>query len=215
MQQQAHVIAQRLLNIYRQEHVLVGGWAAVNRVLIDESNDPNVIAELKKLPTGERLVMHINKLRSGETPMDAIDPELLPYGGLMANISANVNLTNQELNELRAALDNFEPNFESLQQIRQLKSVQKFGNNWKENIKSALTKEPDMLAKWENVVRTARAYQMWDSAKELTSENFTERSRAQIQADMPEFETYLPMFGDEGQEVLAKLRTYVSSTPKN
>ena len=133
----------------------------------------------------------------------------------MANISANVNLTDQELNELRAALDNFEPNFESLQQIRQLKSVQKFGNNWKENIKSALTKEPDMLAKWENVVRTARAYQMWDSAKELISENFTERSRAQIQADMPEFETYLPMFGDEGQEVLAKLRTYVSSTPKN
>ena len=34
MKQHAHVIAQRLLNIYRQEHVLIGGWAAVNRVLI-------------------------------------------------------------------------------------------------------------------------------------------------------------------------------------
>jgi len=68
-----------------------------------------------------------------------------------------------------------------------------------------------MLPQWENVVRTAKAYQMWDSAKQLTSETLTERNRAQIQADMPEFETYLPMFGDSGQELLLKLRTFMSS----
>lgn len=214
MQQQAHVIAQRLLNVYRQEHVLTGGWAAVNHMLIAESNDPNVIAELEKLPTGKRLVAHINNLRSGKTPMNTIDPELLPYGGLMATHGINVNLTDAELAELKTALDSFEPNIDELNKIKQLKCVQKFGNNWKENIKAALSRNPDMQAQWDNVIRTARAFQMWDSAKELISEDFTERSRAQIQADMPEFETYLPMFGEEGQEILAKLRTFISSAPK-
>ena len=214
MQQQAHVIAQRLLNIYRQEHVLIGGWSAVNRVLVDESDDPNVIAELEKLPTGKRLIKHINNLRSGKTPMDTIDPELLPYGGLMAAQTSNISLTDDELAELKNALDNFEPNTEALKNIKTLRCVQKFGNNWREDIKALLSKDPETLAKWENVIRTAKAYQMWDSARELISENFTERSRAQIQADMPEFETYLPMFGDEGQEILAKLRTYLSSNQK-
>jgi len=214
MQQQAHVIAQRLLNVYRQEHVLIGGWSAVNRMLIAESNDPNVIAELEKLPTGKRLIKHIENLRSGKTPMDTIDPELLPYGGLMAVQTSNISLTDEELAELKFALDKFEPNTESLNDIKHLKCVQKFGNNWKEDIKAILSKDKDTLAKWENVIRTDKAYQMWDSAKELTSETFTERSRAQIQADMPEFETYLPMFGDEGQEILAKLRTYLSSNQK-
>ena len=146
--------------------------------------------------------------------MDTINPELLPYGGLMATQTSNINLTDAELNELKSALNNFEPNIEYLNKIKQLESVKKFGNNWKENIKSILAQYPDMSAKWENVIRTAKAYQMWDSAKELISEDFTERSRAQIQADMPEFETYLPMFGDEGQEILAKLRTYISSGSK-
>lgn len=214
MQQQAHVIAQRLLNVYRQEHVLIGGWSAVNRMLIAESDDPNIIAELEKLPTGKRLIKHIENLRSGKTPMDTIDPELLPYGGLMAVQTSNISLTDEELAELKFALDKFEPNTESLNDIKHLKCVQKFGNNWKEDIKAILSKDKDTLAKWENVIRTDKAYQMWDSAKELTSETFTERSRAQIQADMPEFETYLPMFGDEGQEILAKLRTYLSSNQK-
>lgn len=42
-------------------------------------------------------------------------------------------------------------------------------------------------------------------------ETLTERHRAQIQADMPEYETYLPMFGDSGKEMLTKLRTFMSS----
>jgi hypothetical protein len=39
----------------------------------------------------------------------------------------------------------------------------------------------------------------------------SERVRAQVQADMPDYETYLPMFGDAGTELLAKLRTFISS----
>ena len=55
------------------------------------------------------------------------------------------------------------------------------------------------------------AYKMWDEAQQLVSETLTERNRAQIQADMPDFETYLPMFGDSGKELLSKLRTFMSS----
>ena len=38
MQQHAHIVAQRLLNLYRQAHVIEGGWTAVNRVFISESD---------------------------------------------------------------------------------------------------------------------------------------------------------------------------------
>ena len=36
MKAKASVVAQKLLNLYRQEHVIVGGWAAVNAVLPEE-----------------------------------------------------------------------------------------------------------------------------------------------------------------------------------
>ena len=63
MSQSAHIVAQRLLNLYRQEHVIRGGWAAVNQVFIAESNDEQVIHELENLPTGKKLIEHINNLR--------------------------------------------------------------------------------------------------------------------------------------------------------
>lgn len=214
MQQQAHVIAQRLLNLYRQAHVINGGWAAVNKVLIAESDDPQVIAALEKLPTGKRLATHIDNLRMKKTPMDTIDPDLLPYGGLLAGQDMAVSLTQAEVDELKSALAHFEPTPDGLNKIKRLDCVRKFGADWAENIKSALSDDANALAIWDNVVRTAKAYQLWDSAKELTSETLTERDRAQIQADMPEFETYLPLFGDAGNEMLTKLRTFMSSMPK-
>ena len=211
MQQQAHIIAQRLLNLYRQEHVIHGGWAAVNYVLLNESDDPQVIAELESLPTGKKLIAHINNLRSGKTPMDSIDNDLLPYGGMMSGQESYVFLDKSELSQLKYELDNFEPTPESLKAIKQLPFVKKFGSDWDEDIKSALSGDRDALAKWDNVVRTDKAYKLWDSAQQLVSETLTERNRAQIQADMPEFETYLPMFGDAGKELLEKLRTFMSS----
>ena len=211
MQQQAHIIAQRLLNLYRQEHVINGGWAAVNPVLVAESDDPQVREELKKLPTGKRLATHIENLRSGATPMDTIESELLPYGGLIASQEMHYSLTEEEMSKLKSALDSFETTPESLKSIKNLDCVSKFGADWVEAIKSVLAKDPEYLEKWDAVVRTSKAYQMWDSAKQLMSETLTERNRAQIQADMPEFETYLPMFGDQGKEMLSKLRTFMSS----
>ena len=89
--------------------------------------------------------------------------------------------------------------------------VQKLGNDWTVDIKSALADDPEALEKWKVVIRTDKAYRTWDSAQQLVSETLTERNRAQIQADMPEFETYLPMFGEAGSELLSKLRTFMSS----
>lgn len=211
MQQQAHTIAQRLLNLYRQAHVIDGGWGAVNPVFIAESNDPQVITELENLPTGKKLIAHINNLRSGETPMDSIDKDLLPYGGLMSGQSASISLTEDEINQLKQALGTFQPTPENLNTIKQLPFIQKFGNDWVDDVKSALAFDNDLLSQWNRVVQTYNAYRIWDSAKELLTETLTERSRAQIQADMPEFETYLPMFGDAGKEMLSKLRTFMSS----
>ena len=211
MQQQAHTVAQRLLNLYRQAHVIDGGWAAVNKVFIAESNDAQVITELENMPTGKKLVAHINNLRSGKTPMDSIDKDLLPYGGLMSGTTINVSLSEDEINQLKIALDNFQPTLESLNDIKELPFIQKFGNDWIEDIKAALAFNRDMSAKWKTVIQTDTAYRIWDSAKELLSETLTERHRARIQADMPEYETYLPMFGDAGKEMLAKLRTFMSS----
>lgn len=212
MLQQAHTIAQRLLNLYRQAHVINGGWAAVNKVFLAEANDPQIFEELEKLPTGKRLATHINNLREGKTAPDTIEDELLPYGGMLAGQDANrIALSQSELDELKSALANFEPNPDGLEKMKKLSFIKKFGNNWIEDIKSALANDVSLASKWDDVARANKAYQMWESAKQLVSENLTERDRAQIQADMPEFETYLPMFGEKGKAVLAKLRTFVSS----
>lgn len=211
MQQHTLVTAQRLLNLYRQEHVINGGWAAVNEVFLRESSDNGVMDALSSLPTGAKLVKHIENLRSGKTPMDSIENDLLPYGGMMFGTEAEISLTPDEIHQLKIALDSFETNPAGLDKIKKLPFVQKFGSDWVDDIKSALADNNELLAKWDTVVRTARAYQAWDLAQQLVSEPLTERSRAKIQADILEFETYLPMFGDTGKEMLAKLRTFLSS----
>lgn len=211
MAQQAHIIAQRLLNLYRQAHVIEGGWAAVNKVFIAESNDEQVISELENLPTGKKLVAHIQNLRDKKTPMNSIDKDLLPYGGLMIGRENSLSLSSEEIKELKTALNDFQPTIENLNVIKSMPLVKKFGNDWIQDIKAAIIHDADLSEKWQTVIQTDKAYQVWDSAHELLSQTLTERNRSQIQANMPEFETYLPMFGDSGQKMLARLRTFISS----
>ncbi len=211
MPQSANVIAQRLLNLYRQEHVINGGWAAVNQVFISEGLDDQVLSELALLPTGQRLVNHIHNLRDGKTPMDSIDQDLLPYGGLMSGQEINISLKPEEIIELQNILSKFQPNQENLEQIKQLPFIKKFGNDWAKDIKAAIAFDSSMVTAWNKVVNTDKAYRIWYSAQNLLSGTLTERNRARIQADMPEYETFLPMFGEDGQKMLEKLRTFVSS----
>ena len=37
MKPKASVVAQKLLNLYRQAHVIIGGWSALNPIFVDEA----------------------------------------------------------------------------------------------------------------------------------------------------------------------------------
>lgn len=210
MKAKANIIAQRLLNLYRQEHVIIGGWAAVNPVFVNEAT-PNVIEELRTMPTGTALIQHIENLRSGQTSMDSIDRNLLPYGGLMSQSILTEPLTKSELDTLADAMNHFTPDQDSLDRIQNLAVVKKFGDEWLTSIRAALVGHPDLTEKWNTVAQTYQAYNLWNIASTMVNEPISERSRAQLQADMPEYETYLPMFGDEGVKLLSKLRAFIST----
>ena len=211
MNAKTSTIALKLLNLYRQEHVIVGGWTTVNPIFVNEATD-DVIKELRDMPTGKLLVRHIENLRSGKTPMDSIDPELLPYGGMMvAEDIATIKLTANQWQELEDALNSFTPDQMGLERFMKLDVVREFGEEWQNAIRSALNARPQLLDRWNIVNQTYNAYRLWDTANEIIANPISERSRAQVQADMPEYETYLPMFGDAGTELLAKLRMFVSS----
>lgn len=213
MKAKASVIAQKLLNLYRQAHVIAGGWKSVNRVFIDESTD-EVLQEMADLPTGKMLVQHIKNLRDGKTPMNSIARELLPYGGMMDEPAVVADVSPDDLDSLLSAIDNFEPDQDALQEFMQIPIVRKFGPEWTTAIKNMLVSHPDALKKFDTIVRTWRAYKMWDSANEIISKPINERARAQLQVDMLDYETYLPMFGDDGTRLLRKLHKITSSLPQ-
>lgn len=210
MNAKASTTAQKLLNLYRQEHVIFGGWAAVNQVFVDEAT-PDVLHELRELPTGKNLIKHIENLRSGKTPMDSIERELLPYGGMMAETVATVPLTKSEWAELESGINSFTTDQDGLEKIQQLDVIKKFGDQWMVAIRAALSERPELLEKWSLVTKTYRAYYLWKVASDMLNQPLSERARAQLQADMPEYETYLPMFGDAGVELLEKLRSFIST----
>lgn len=210
MNTKASTTAQRLLNLYRQEHVIFGGWAAVNQVFVDEAT-PDVLRELRELPTGKNLVKHIENLRAGKTKMDSIERELLPYGGMMSETIATVPLTPDEWAELESGINEFTTDQDGLDRIQQLNVIKKFGDQWPVAIRAALSARPDMAEKWSIVMKTYRAYYLWKVASDMLNQPLSERARAQLQADIPEYETYLPMFGDAGTELLEKLRSFISA----
>lgn len=210
MNAKASVVAQKLLNLYRQEHVIFGGWATVNPIFVAEST-PEVIQELRELPTGKTLIRHIENLRSGKTPMDEIDRDLLPYGGMMSETVATIILTPAEWRELENGINNFTPDQRGLDMLQSLPVIKKFGGEWTVAIRAALNAKPELLPKWATICKTYRAYYLWRVASDMINQPLTDRTRAQLQADMPEYETYLPMFGDAGIDLLAQLRTFISS----
>lgn len=210
MNVKVHSIAQRLLNLYRQEHVIIGGWATVNKVFLQESSD-EVLEVLKTLPTGGMLVKHIENLKNEITPLDSIDNTLLPYGGAMRQSNTASSLTEQEVSILKQELDNFNSDIESLQHIQSLPFIQRYGSEWSSAIRLQLINKPELLKQWDLVLQTYRAYQLWDIASNILSKPISERSLADIQVEMREYETYLPMFGDTGQQMLNKLRVLISN----
>lgn len=209
MKAKASEVAQKLMNLYRQEHVILGGWAAVNQVLLNEATD-DVIKEIKTLATGEMLARHIENLRSGKTKIDEIDRELMPYGGAFSDAATTTTLTSQQITELSGALARFTPDQTGLDMIQNLAVVKKYGNEWTIAIRDALIQHPQLMDKWKLVIQTFNAYRLWNQVHEIIAQPISDRTLAQVQADMPEYETYLPMFGVAGTELLNKLRNFIN-----
>ncbi|MBP3397942.1 MAG: hypothetical protein J6K82_03360 [Alphaproteobacteria bacterium] len=210
MNQKASTTALKLLNLYRQEHVIVGGWAVINPVLVNEATD-DVIKELREMPNGKTLILHIQNLRDGKTPMNTIARELLPYGGMMGDEMPSVTLDAGQWYELETAINNFTPDQSGLDAFQANDVVKKFGEEWPVAIRAILSEKPHLIEKWDKILQTYNAYRLWNMANEIIANPMSERARAKVQADMPEYETYLPMFGDAGNEMLARLRVFVSS----
>ena len=211
MKQKSNIIAQKLVNLYRQEHVILGGWTALNPIFLDEGTD-EVLNAMADLPTGKMLAAHIMNLRSGKTPMDSIDRNLLPYGGLMDESAITKPINDEQWTVLSDALNKFTPTQQGLQELQKLDVVKRFGDQWLNGIKNILSGNTELSEKWRVVMQTWRAYHLWDMATQIVSQPLTERTRAQIQADIPEYETFLPMFGDAGKNLLEKLRTFMKDS---
>ena len=79
MKAKIRATAQKLVNLYRQAHVIVGEWATVNPIFINEADDA-VIQEISDLPTGKMLVKHIENLRERLRELDFI---LSPSGTMI------------------------------------------------------------------------------------------------------------------------------------
>lgn len=211
MKPKASVVAQKLINLYRQAHVIIGGWAAVNPIFVDEAT-PDVLDAMSGLPTGRFLVQHIANLKSGKTPMNSIERELLPYGGMMAESAMSVQMNSGDWNALIAAISDFTPDQDGLKRIMDLDIIKSFGGEWLNTVRAALAAQhPELLQQWAIIDKTYNAYNRWNLANQILTQPINERARAEIQADMFEYETYLPMFGDAGMKLLGKLRNFISS----
>lgn len=213
MKAKASVIAQKLLNLYRQAHVISGGWGAVNQIFIDEATD-DVMVELQDLPTGKFLIQHIQNLRNGKTPMNSIARELLPYGGMLAESNINADIEPDTMHELIDAIDSFTPSHSGLDAFMNTPVIRGMGVDWVMLGQRILKNHPDKRKQFDKIVETANAYKVWDMAKDTLNQSVNDRLRAQVQIDMPEYETYLPRFGEEGAKLLDRLHELTSSWPK-
>jgi hypothetical protein len=205
MKTRTALVAQKLMNLYRSAFAIDGGWGAVNAVLSAEADDA-VVAEIEKLPCGKNLSRHIYNLKSGLTRPDAIDAELLPYNGMMQPRSDEFD--GADFDALESALENFQPDEEHLSQIKNLAIVRRFGDRWAAGVR-AILRDDSLIAIWRNVVQSDRALRLWGRAAEILASSPSDLLRAEVQADMPEYETYLPMFGKDGLDALSRLRQFI------
>ncbi|MDR3126568.1 MAG: hypothetical protein LBT92_02970 [Rickettsiales bacterium] len=70
--------ARRYINIFHQLHVITYDISSINADFLAMQDD--VVGLLPSLPGGQKLWQHVQNLKSGDTPPDKIDPDLLPFG---------------------------------------------------------------------------------------------------------------------------------------
>lgn len=97
-------IAYRLLNLYNQQHVIQGGIPLLNKEFV--KTDDDIIEEIENIPGGKKLSQHIKKLKSGETQMDSIDPDLLPFGKIILKDGLDPNFNNFDISNKKTFKNN-------------------------------------------------------------------------------------------------------------
>jgi hypothetical protein len=139
--------------------------------------------------------------------MDSIDAELLPYNGMLQQAPADFN--ESDFAELKSALENFQPDAGHIDHIKSLAAVRQFGDRWQAGVR-AILHDDSLIKIWRTVLQSDKALGLWARAADILSSTPSDLLRAEVQADMPEYETYMPMFGREGLDVLSRLRQLVS-----
>ena len=133
----------------------------------------------------------------------------------MAESATSPDISPSDLQQLVAAIDSFNPSSEGLNEFMDTPIIKSFGAEWVLMSRNVLSNNPDALHRLDDIVRVSRAYQLWNNANDILSNPVTDRVRANLQVDMPEYRTYLPMFGDEGKELLRRLHGLTSSMPSH
>ena len=78
-----------------------------------------------ELPTGRSLARHIENLRTGKTPLDSIERELLPYGGAMSESIATTPIDASGWRELESVIAEFTPDQEGLARLEESPVIKK------------------------------------------------------------------------------------------
>ena len=154
--EKAKGLARRAINIFRQLHVIDAPLKELNKKFL--SLDSDAVALLPEMPGGVKLYSHIQNLIGGLTPMDKIDPDLLPFGKEVfedkklyaeftdfdkdSYIPAPPKVALKHASETKAkaadpmepvwaALRDFNGEAERLEVFKALPAVKAFGDNWR------------------------------------------------------------------------------------
>ena len=166
--------ARRAINIFRQLHVIEAPLKELNERFL--SLDSDAVALLPSMPGGAQLYSHIQNLANGLTPLDKIDPDLLPFGAEVfedkklymqftdfdkesyvptpppvnfKHVAETKAAAVDPMEQVWVALRGFDGSAEKLEAFKALAVVRSFGDNWRVEIAERIPMSA--LADWEHL----------------------------------------------------------------
>lgn len=230
--EKALFLGRQYLNIFHQLHVIDAGLTALNKDFISLPDD--VIDILTELPGGVKFRQHILNLKNGTTPIDKIDPDLLPFGKEVfldetlyvkytsytspsgatktSNIQNNKIQDNLDMDNSKLIFDyirKFQNTPKHLEDFKSKEEVHDCGPEWKSKISSMIqnSNEPDK----DNLKKIFDGLCVFDNALNVWQEcvsiikNPKIKSKDEIISKLPEYKKYLAMFGAGGNSLFEKV----------
>lgn len=231
--ERAKAVARRYINIFHQLHVIDAPLATLNAEFAALPRD--VVMLLPEMMGGVKLHQHIQNLKTGQTPMDKVDPDLLPFG---REVFDDVKLYTQYTSYDKASyvpappsvadgpgarkakdgggeaqiwsmLRSYTNTPESLEAFKKLPAVASLGPKWRDELKSriATSNQPD----WEHLAQAFDNLVQFDDAVEawgavsMFVRNPSPEARTKIAPKVDTYKKNLDMFGDAGEALAAKL----------